>query len=327
MLTSRRAILKSAVTAPVLALPATKLFGQEIAYPTGPVVSVGMFPAGTGGDIIVRFYTNKLQAALGKPVVVEIKLGMGGSMAAGYVAQAKPDGYTIFMSSSSALAAAPWLYKKLPYDPTKSFAYVTPMFQATFVMVVPSNSPHKTLADLTDYLRKKGDKGGYGSATNFSKVASSIYKSKAGLSTVEVPYKSGLDALNDLHAGLIDFYFTDSGTIKNQIAPGGKLRALMTTSHDRFSALPGVPSAKEAGIDMNLVAYWALYVPTGTPQPVIEKLAKAMAPIVASEEAKAFLANLGFDPWLGNGQMVGEMIDRETKLWSEYVKLAGIQAQ
>src|SRR5262249_33845145 len=158
-------------------------------------------------DIIVRFYATRLQDVVGKPVVVENKVGMGGSLATGYVAQAKPDGYTIYMASSSALAAAPYLFKKLPYDPLKDFATVTSVFKAAFVLVVPSTSPCASVAELTDVLRRKGDKASYGSATHPGKVAAEIYKAQFGLKAVEVPYKSGLDALNDLYSGQLDFYF------------------------------------------------------------------------------------------------------------------------
>jgi tripartite-type tricarboxylate transporter receptor subunit TctC len=101
----------------------------------------------------------------------------------------------------------------------------------------------------------------------------------------------------------------------------------MTTSMDRFVALPSIPSARECGINLDLVAYWGLYVPKGTPQPIIDKLYASIEPTVSSDETKKFLANLGFDPWVGNGKMLGEMIERETKRWSEYIKLANIQPQ
>jgi tripartite-type tricarboxylate transporter receptor subunit TctC len=285
-----------------------------------------MFAAGTGADTIVRFYANKLQKPAGMPVVVEIKAGMGGSMAAGYVAHAKPDGYTIFMSRSSVLAAAPWIFKKLPYDPIKDFASVTTLFKATFVMVVPATSPFQTVAQLTEHLKKVGSKGSYGSATYPGKIASEIYKSQMGLETVEVPYKSGIDVLNDLNAGLIDYYFTDSGTVMSQIG-SGKLRALMTTSKERFSALPDISSAAEAGLNMDLVAYWGLYVPAKTPRDVIEKLATWTNPIVSEPDTKAFLANLGYDTWIGDARSVSDMVARESQLWSDYVKLARIDPQ
>lgn len=327
MLTTRRSLIKTAAVISMAAPSATQAFGQEAVYPNRPIISVGMFPAGTGADTIVRFYANKLQALIAKPVVVDIKTGMGGSIAAGYVAQSKPDGYTIFMSSSSVLAAAPWLFKKLPYDPLKDFACVAALFKATFVMVVPSDSLFGTVAELTAQLRKKGNKASYGSATHPGKIASEMYKAQSGLDAIEVPYKSGIDALNDLNAGLIDFYITDSGTVINQISPGGRLRALMTTSQSRFAALPNVPSAADAGLNMDLIAYWGLYVPARTPKEIVQKLANWTEPVATSSDTKDFLANLGFDAWIGDGATVGEMIVQELRLWSEYVKLAKIDPQ
>lgn len=288
MLTSRRSLIKAAAVVSMTAPSLARAYGQDADYPNRPIVSVGMFPAGTGADTIVRFYANKLQALIGKPVVVDIKSGMGGSIAAGYVAQSKPDGYTIFMSSSSVLAAAPWLFKKLPYDPVNDFACVAALFKATFVMVVPREAPFKSVTELTAHLRKKGTKASYGSATHPGKIASEIYKAQAGVEAIEVPYKSGIDALNDLNAGLIDFYITDSGTVINQIGPGGRLRALMTTSKSRFAALPNVPSAEDAGLDMDLITYWGLYVPARTPNEIIQKLANWTEPVATSMDTKEF---------------------------------------
>jgi tripartite-type tricarboxylate transporter receptor subunit TctC len=328
MTTTRRTLLKAAAAAPAFALPFPRAFAQVADYPNKPITSIAMFPPGTGADIIVRFYSNKLQEAIGKPVVVENKVGMGGSMAAGYLAQSKPDGYTICLASSgTVLAAAPFLFKNLPYNPKKDFAHVTPVFKAAFVLVVPSTSPYRTVAELTEAMRLKGDKSSYGSATQPGKIASEIYKTQFGLKTVEVPYKSGVDAMNDLHAGQIDFYFTDSGTVREQTRPGGKLRALSTTSQQPIAALPDMPSARQAGIEIDMIAYWAVHVPAQTPKPIIDQLAAWFQPIVASEDARKFLGNLGYDPWIGNAQIVGEMVERESRNWANYSRIARIEPQ
>jgi tripartite-type tricarboxylate transporter receptor subunit TctC len=133
--------------------------------------------------------------------------------------------------------------------------------------------------------------------------------------------------MNDLNAGHIDFYITDSGTIRSQINPGGRLRALMTTSRERFASLPDIPSAEESELEMDLIAYWALYVPTKTPKAIIDPLASWIQPIVTQDDTRKFLANLGFDPWVGTTDSVNEMIERESRLWGEYVKIASIERQ
>jgi tripartite-type tricarboxylate transporter receptor subunit TctC len=326
--TSRRSLLKAAAAAPILALPATRAFGQYADYPNKPITSIAMFAPGTGADVVVRFYSNKLQEATGKAVVVENKVGMGGNIATDYVAHAKPDGYTIYIApSSSVLASAPSLFKKLPYDPLKDFAHITAVLKVAFIMVVPSTSPITTVEQLTEHLRKKGDKAAYGSSTHTGHIASELYKTQFGLKALEVPYKSGLDAINDLYAGQIDFFYTDSGTVREQINPGGRLRALVTASADPIQALPFIPGAKQAGLTMDLVGYWGIHVPVQTPQPIIDKLKAWFDPIVRSEDARKFLANVGYDPWIGDGKMVGDMLERETRNWAKYVKLANIEPQ
>lgn len=323
---SRRTLLKAGAAA--LALPASRAFGQAAGYPSRPIVSIGSFAPGTGADIAVRFYADKLASLIGKPVVVEPKVGMGGTMAAAYAAQARPDGHTIYLApSSTVLAAAPSLFKKLPYDPLKDFVHVLPVFKAAFVVVVPRDAPYKTLSELTTHLRQKGAKASYGSATLTGKIAGELYKEQFGLSVVEVPYKSGITAMNDMLSGLFDFYVTDTGTAKAQIGPGGRLRALSVTSRNRMDALPDIPGAGEAGLKMDFVAYSGLHVPAQTPRAIIDQLSAWMEPIIASEDAKKFLATLGYDPWIGNSKAISDMLEREVKNWADYVRLAKIEPQ
>ncbi|MSQ70201.1 MAG: tripartite tricarboxylate transporter substrate binding protein [Betaproteobacteria bacterium] len=324
---SRRILLKAAA-ASALSFPASRAYSQAAPYPTRQIISIGSFAPGTGADIAVRFYSEKLHGTIGKPVVVEPKVGMGGTMAAAYAAQARPDGHTIYLApSSTVLAAAPSLFKKLPYDPIKDFVPVLALFKTAFILVVPASAPYKTLPELTAHLREKGNKASYGTATLTGRVAAELYKTQFGLAAVEVPYKSGITAINDMLSGLFDFYFTDTGTAKAHIGPGGRLRPLAVTSQTRMDALPEVPGAAGAGLKMNFVACSGLHVPAQTPRPIIDQLAAWMEPIAASEDARKFLATLGYDPWLGNARVVTDMLERETRNWAEYIRLAKIEPQ
>jgi tripartite-type tricarboxylate transporter receptor subunit TctC len=265
---------------------------------------------------------------IGRPVNVEPKVGVGGTLAAAYAAKAKPDGYTIYLApSSTVMSAAQALYKQLPYDPMKDFVSLLGAFKTAFILLVPRSSPYTNVAELTEAMRKKGDKASYGTATLTGKVAAELYKEQFGLSAVEIPYKSGILAMNDMASGLFDFYFTDTGTAKSQIGPGGKLRPLCVTSRSRITSLPEVPGAGEQGLQMDFVHYGALHTPAGTPKAINDQLISWMNPIVSSEEAKKFLATLGYDQWLADARGVDEMLERETRNWAGYVKLARIQPE
>lgn len=321
----RRRLLKAAAAAPLLAL-AGRGFAQ--AYPSRPILSVGSFGAGTGADIALRFYSEQLSKVAGRPVVVEPRVGAGGTVAAASVARAAPDGHTIYLApSSTVIAAAPFIFKTLNYDPAKDFAHVAAVYKAAFCVVVPRSSPYQSMADLASHLRAQGAKASYGTATLPGKITGELFKTQFGLQTVEVPYKTGVQAMTDLLQGLFDFYVTDTGTAKSQLGSAGRLRALMVTSAARMDSLPDIPGAAEAGVKLDLVAYSGLHVPAQTPRPIVEQLAAWIGPIAASDEARKMVNNLGYDPWLGDAKTVAAMLERETRSWAEYVKVAKVEPQ
>jgi tripartite-type tricarboxylate transporter receptor subunit TctC len=324
---TRRELVRLAAAAPALTLSGNA-FAQSEAYPNRVITSVCMFAPGTGADIFVRFYARKLQELANQTVIVENKVGMAGNMATEYVAKSKPDGYTIFIApASSILVAGPFLYKKLAYDPVKDFTSVTTLAKLPFVLAVAPDIGVNSVSDLVARLKAKPDHGFFGSSTTTGLIASELLKQQFGLKTTEVKYKSGLDALNDLIAHNIDFQFTDPVTVKERVADG-RLKALMLTSAEPFAALPKIPSAKQAGVNnTDMISWWSVHVPAGTPKPVVDKLTGWFNQIAASDDAKKFLANLGSDPLIGNAAMVDQMIAKETKEWENYVKIAKIEPQ
>ncbi|MDF2118005.1 tripartite tricarboxylate transporter substrate binding protein [Roseiarcaceae bacterium H3SJ34-1] len=323
---SRREILLGAAGAS-LAAPALmdSASGQQ-AWPNRDIHAICGFPPGTGADVFVRFYGKMLQDRVGRTVITENKSGAFGNIASEYVAKSKPDGYTIYINpGSSFLAAAPALFKKLPFDPINDFEHVTTLAKLPFLLLVAGDSPYKDVAGLVKALREKGDKSTYGSLANTGLVGSELFKVNFGLSSVEVKYKDAGALFNDLLGGNIDFVHLDPGTSSGQML-SGKVRALATTSKERFKALPDVPSAAEAGIaNSDLIAWWSVEVPKGTPKPILDRLEKEFNAIAASEEHLKFAASLGNDPFLGNSTMLKELLIKDTRAWSEYVKLAKIE--
>jgi len=293
-------------------------------YPAREIHAICNFPAGTGADIYVRYFSERLSKVAGKPVIVENKAGALGVVGTEAAAKAKPDGYTIYIApGSSSHGASVHLFKKLPFDPIKDFTSVTTLAKLVFVMVVDPKSPYQSVADLTAALKKKG-KGVYGTTAPTALVASEMYKKLAGVQATKVQYKDYQTPMNDMYAGNIDFFFGDSSFVVEQVK-AGRLRALATAGA-RVSALPNVPSMVEAGLKgyPDLSPWWAVYVPAKTPQPIVKKLEGWFNQIVASPETKTWLNNLAAEPMPGNGKLAHDMLVKEIKAWGEYVKIAGI---
>jgi tripartite-type tricarboxylate transporter receptor subunit TctC len=324
MLLSRRRLLElggAAVGAGALGGPA---FAQD-QWPTQDIRAICPFPAGSGADVVVRNYAKVLQDRVGKTVFVENRPGAFGNIATEATARAKPDGYTVGIMASSAIAAAPALYKSVPFDPVKDFDQVTTLMRVPWFLIVAADSPYKSVADLTDYLKKQGDKGSYGSVANSGLISSELYKVKFGLPTVEVKYKDPFLMLNDLYAGNIAFAHLDATTTIGAMKQG-KMRLLASSTKDRVKAFPDVPSAWEAGIDnSDLSGWWSIAMPKGTPQPILDRLEKIYGDYVASDEHNKWLLMIGCESFPGNRKSAQEALAKEIKAWQEYVRIAKIE--
>jgi tripartite-type tricarboxylate transporter receptor subunit TctC len=325
MISRRQFLGSSALASFVMPHIAENAFAQS-AWPSREVHSISAFPPGAGADVFVRFYSKQLQDALGKTVIVENKVGAFGNIAAEYVTKAKADGYTIFIApGSSILAAAPSLYKSLPFDPLNDFEHITTLSKLPFILIVAGDSPYKSVADLTRYLKQKRDKASYGSVSNTGLISSELYKAFFNLPTVEVKYKDPAAMLNDLYGGNIVFSHFDPITASS-LMQQGKIRALATSAKDPFKALPGIQSAQEAGIgNSDIIAWWSVHAPKGTPKPVLQKLETLFNDIAVSEATVKFLSPLGSDPFPGNSTILRELLAKDTKAWHEYVRIGKME--
>ena len=297
-------------------------------YPAREIRSICNFSAGSGADILVRYYSDRLARLIGKPVVVENKVGVQGNIATEYVARSKADGYTIMITpASSTLAAARHLFKQLPFDPDRDFAPVTTLAKLSFAIAVDAKSPVRTIAELTEHLKKKPGHGHYATGSNTGQVTGELYKSMAGLSTTYVPYKQTMSALTDLLGGEVDFMTYDVTFLVPQ-ARSGRVRMLAVTSVTRLSTLPEVPTMAESGFPgYDLAPWWGVVVPAGTPKAIIDQLAAWFNQITASEETRKFLENLATDPFPGSPESMAALIQVEIERWGRYVRLAEIEPQ
>jgi tripartite-type tricarboxylate transporter receptor subunit TctC len=305
----------------VLPIPAS---AQD--YPTRDITTVCPFAAGTGADITVRYFSAKLSDALGKPVIVLNKAGATGNIASETIAKAKPDGYTISITpASSTMAAAPHLYKKLPFDPVKDFTPVTTLASLSFVLIVDARKPIHSVADLIAHLKAR-DGGFYGGSNNTGIVAAELFKDAIGIDAKRVAYKN-IASVNDMIAGHTDFTFTDATWVVEQ-AKAGRIRALAVTSARRSSVLPDVPTLAEAGFPgIELEPWWGVFLPAGAPRPVVTKLASAFDRILAMPETTEFLTRFANEPFPGTPDSLRDLLAKEIKRWGELVKLAKIEPQ
>jgi tripartite-type tricarboxylate transporter receptor subunit TctC len=295
-------------------------------YPSQDIRVVCAFPAGSGADVLVRFFAEKLKPLTKGTVIVENKAGAGGNIAAEYASRAKPDGHTIFVHAATAVAANMSLFKNPPVDVGKTLQIAATINRQPFMLVVDAKSPYKTVAELIAAMKAKGDKATYATAAPNGRIMGELFKQRTGVNAVEVVYRSAPDSLNELTNGKLDFGMHDPVFSLAQQREG-RLRILAVSSGERLQASPDLPTMKESGVDMDLTGWWAAMVPTGTPQPVIEQINKWFVEIVSSPETKKFLNGFGGDPNIQPIDQAQKKFLQEIKDWGEYVKMAKIEPQ
>lgn len=310
-----------------LALAAPFAYSQE--YPARDIHALCNYGPGSGADVIVRFYSDRLAKLTGKPVIVENKVGANGAIATDALAKSKPDGYTILITPvSSTIVSAPYMFKNLPFDSTKDFTAVTTIAALSFTILVDAASPIRTVDELIAHLKAKSNNGFYGTTNNTGVIAAELFKAKAGLKTTYVPYKQNPQALTDLLLGQLDFLAFDATWAHLQSGPGGKLRIVAVTSEKRSGTLPNVPTLAEAGYGGGDVApWWGVVVASGTPRPIVDKLASWFNQITAAEDTRQFLARAAFDPLPGSPDTMQALMKSDAERWRRYAELAKIKPQ
>ena len=246
--------------------PATLAQAQQ--YPAQDIHFICAFPPGSGADVLVRYFADKVRPLTGRNVIVENRSGAGGNIAIEYVSRAKPDGYTVFVHGASGTAASMSLFKSPPVDVAKTIQVVATINRQPFMVLVDAKSPHRTLADLTAAMKPKGNKASYATAAPFGTVVGEVYKLGTGVQAVEVPYKNAIDSLNDQLSGAIDYAVHDPVYALAEQRKGD-LRILAVSTAERLKANPDLPTLKELGVsDLNMMGWWAAMVPQGTPKAV-----------------------------------------------------------
>jgi len=299
----------------------------QAAYPDKPISLVVPFPAGSGTDAVGRIFAAELGEILGQQVVVENKPGANATIAAHYVARAKPDGYTLFVTTNTSHSAAPFLMKNVPYDPVKDFTPIARGGNLPFLLVVNPKRPYKSVQELIDYARKNPGRVTYATGNSTGIVAGATLARRAGIDLLHVPYKGTPQALTDLVGGQVDFMFTDlaSGL---PFVQSGQLRALAVSTAERSTIVPDLPSMREAGVaDFDLNSWNGYFGPAGLPPEIVAKLNAAINQIVSDPDVRKRLAGLGFDAFSGTPESFASFVAEQRDLWGKLIKDADIQPQ
>ena len=311
--------------AAALAFSATATLAQ--AYPDKPVTLVVPFAAGSGTDSVARAVASGLAARLKQPVIVDNKPGASAQVAAQYVAKAKPDGYTLFMTTNTSHSANPWLVKGLKYDPIKDFTPVARVGELPFALAVNPAVPAKTLAELLDYARANPGKLSYATPNSTSLVAMESIKHIAKIDVLGVPYKSSPQAMTDLVGGQVQIYVADLGSGMGMLKTD-KVRALGVTTAQPTPMLPGVPPIGQTVKGFDLTSWNGIFGPAGLPQPMVQRLNTELQAVLADKDLQDKLAQIGFQVWPSKTpEEFTQYVAGQLTHWRTLIQQAGIQPE
>ncbi len=302
--------------------------GSAKAWPEKPVQLLIPYPPGGSADLLARPLAQRLQERLGQSFVLDYKAGAGGTVASQALARSKPDGHTLIMVlAAHAINAS--LYPKLPYDTRKDFAPVSLVANLPMVVAGSSALKARTIPELVAAAKAAPGKLTFGSAGNGNTghLAAELFSSMAGIQMTHVPYKGSAGVVNAMLAGDIDLTFDSISTSMPQIR-AGRFKALAVTGAQRSDLAPEVPTMQESGVPGFVVNGWyALLAPAGTPAPVVERIAREVAAVVAQPEMKAQMAAGGYEPVGSSPAELAAHIDAEIARWAKVVKDTGAKVE
>ncbi len=295
----------------------------QASYPDRPIHVVIGFPAGSGADILGRYFTNKLQELSKQPVIVDNKPGATSNIAVRFVSTAKPDGYTVLFIANSNMAGSRFLFKDLPFDTVKDFTPIASFAQIAFIMVVSPKSPLNTVSDVVAHLKKKGDNI-YGYTNQTALLSTELFKQVTGAPAKPVAYKTAPDTMKDITDQTLDFMIMDGTFAAGQVRQNN-LKPIAVTTKVRSPTFPTVPTMQEAGLkDYEFAPWWAAYLPVGAPEPVRAKLEGWFQEISKMPETAKFLENVGAIVNADTGAQADARLKAEIPKWGPIVQAAGI---
>jgi len=312
----------------LVSLGVTTSFGPADNYPARPITVVVPFPPGGPSDVVARVVTERMGTILGQSLVIENVGGGGGTIGSGRVAAAPPDGYTLLAGSMGSHVSAPVLSPNLKYDSERDFVPIGITAQSPAVIVARKDFPAKDLHEFIGYLKKNRDRvkqahGGIGASSH---MACLLFTAQADVKPALVAYRGTAPALNDLIGGFVDFFCEQVVSVASQIA-AGTIKAYAVSSSKRLPTLPGVPTAKEEGLDYQMSIWAGIFAPKGTPKPIIDKLAAALDKSLDNSGVAAKLAELGGSIPPKSERTPAEFsgfVNAEIVRWSPILKAANV---
>jgi tripartite-type tricarboxylate transporter receptor subunit TctC len=313
--------MKKALAA--LLLAAAPFAASAQAWPDRPVKIVVPFGPGGFTDVAARILQKELSASLGQSVVIENKPGAGSTIGTAEVFNAKPDGYTLVMISTTHVIS-PHLYKQMPYDPIRGFTPVMKLAEGPYVLVVHPSVPAKNVAELIALAKSQPGAIDYASSGNGSAqhLVGALFNSSAGVKMNHVPYKGSNQAMNDLVGGQVKVSFVGVPNALPNLA-NGKLRALGVSTAKRYGELPDVPSIAEAGVPGYDATVWlGLLAPAGTPRDIVQKINAEIGKVLSTPEARKLMASAGVDVSIAGSDEFA-LLRSELDRWGSVVKETG----
>ena len=321
---SRRTLLQTSALTVLSTGWGLEVLAQTESYPSKPIQIVIPFPPGGIVDNVFRAISPSLSAALSQPLVVDNKPGAGGSIGAGLVAKAKPDGYTLLMVFDT-FAVNPLLYK-LPFDATHDLTPVALLCTSPLAMVVPASSPANTFAEWMALAKSKPGALNYAStgAGSSNQLAAESFKMTSGIDINHIPYKGGAPAITDLIGGQVDVMFVSASSVLGHIR-AGKLKALAVTSKSRIAQLPGIPAVSEFYPSFEVRSWVGMLAPAQVPSAIIHQLNGELRKVFQKPEVRQYFQGQALDIAVGSPAQFGEFLKGETDRWAEVIRKANIK--
>lgn len=311
----------------VMTLSATVAHAQS--FPTKPITLVVPFPAGGALDAVARPMAEGMRKALGQAVVVENVAGAGGTLGTGNVARAAADGHTILLGSVATHAIAAGIYPKLSYDPIAQFAPISQLTRGPLVLAVGPQVKAANLRELVAAAKASPGTINYASTGNGTAlhVAGELFKAAAGINVQHVPYRGGGQAMTALMGGEVAYIIGNTQLVM-PLVNGGKVKALAVTGERRLAALPDLPTFAEAGTaGVDVVTWFGLFAPAGTPAAIVEQLNSAATAALKSEDVQRSLATMGDEPVGSSVADFSRFVRAEHQRWVQITRSAGIKIE
>jgi len=317
---------RTSLLAALLCLVASSVTAQN--YPSRPIRLLVPYPAGGPVDIMGRLTAQKLTEQLGVQLVVDNRAGANGNIAGDIVARSNPDGYTLLMGANGVIAVNPGLYRKMPFDPQKDLAPISLIGTGALMMVVTPSVPVRSVAEFIALAKSKPGGVNFASSGSGSTahLCSELLKSMAGIDIVHVPYKGSAPALNDVIGGQVQMLITGVSSAIGHTR-SGKLRALGVTSAKRLPALPDVPAIAETVRGYEVLTWYGVFAPVGTPAAIVQRLHGAIVTGMASRDMQEKMTALGADAVTNSPKEFAALVRDEIAKWGQVLRTAGIRPE